>query len=167
MPVLLFRVIILIIENITPNNRAEVTNFIIDHWYTCEMVVRNTRFDLSKAEGLLMRENGKIIALLTYRVAENFCEILSLDSLAEHRGNARALLKRLETVAKSRGCLKIAVITTNDNLNALKFYQKYGFDIIKLHRFAVKEARKIKPEIPLFSDDGIPIMHEIELELKL
>ena len=53
------------------------------------------------------------------------------------------------------------------NLNALQFYQKRGFDIVKLHINAVKQSRKIKPEIPLIGFNGIPIRHEIELEMNL
>lgn len=53
--------------------------------------------------------------------------------------------------------------TTNDNLHALRFYQKRGFDLFALHRFAVDRARKQKPQIPLFGNDNIPIRHEIEL----
>ena len=59
------------------------------------------------------------------------------------------------------------LITTNDNLSALRFYQKRSFDMVRLYLNAVEEARKIKPEIPLTGNDGIPIRHEIELEMKL
>jgi|GEM_PF-5166799 len=44
------------------------------------------------------------------------------------------------------------------------FYQKRGFDLKEIHRNAVEAARKIKPSIPLFSEDGVPIKHEIEFE---
>ena len=59
------------------------------------------------------------------------------------------------------------MITTNDNLHALRYYQKRGFDIIGFNYNALDEARKIKPEIPLTGMDGIPLKHEIELELLL
>ena len=64
-------------------------------------------------------------------------------------------------------CKNIVLITTNDNLNALKFYQKRGFDLSRLYLNAVDEARKIKPDIPLSGNDGIPLHHEIELEKRL
>lgn len=69
--------------------------------------------------------------------------------------------------AERRNCSRIMLITTNDNLNALRFYQKRGFDMVRLYQDAVNEARKIKPEIPLLGDYDIPIKHEIELEKKL
>ena len=69
--------------------------------------------------------------------------------------------------AKSLGCSRITLITTNDNLPALRFYQKRGFDMVRLYRNAVEHSRKIKPEIPLTGMDGIPLKHEIELEMTL
>lgn len=59
---------------------------------------------------------------------------------------------------------RIWLITTNDNLNALGFYQKRGFRIKAVYPGAVDEARRIKPEIPLAASNGIPIRDEIELE---
>lgn len=51
--------------------------------------------------------------------------------------------------------------------NAIRFYQKRGFDMIKIHHNAVDVARKLKPSIPILGDFGIPIKHEIEFEMDL
>lgn len=59
---------------------------------------------------------------------------------------------------------KIKVIATNDNIDAIKFYQKRGFDMIKIYHNAIGESRKLKPTIPLIDNYGIPIMHEIEFQ---
>ena len=56
------------------------------------------------------------------------------------------------------------MIATNDNIRALRFYQKRGFDLVSIYRFAVNESRKLKPQIPLLGVDDIPILHEIEFE---
>lgn len=57
------------------------------------------------------------------------------------------------------------MITTNDNLNALRFYQKRGYHIVAIYPDAIADSRKIKPQIPLNGAFGIPIQDEIELEL--
>ncbi len=49
----------------------------------------------------------------------------------------------------------------------VRFYQRRGFVLASMHRGAVDESRKIKPEIPLLGMDGIPIQDEIELEMAL
>ncbi|MGD8245715.1 MAG: hypothetical protein PVG25_02965 [Anaerolineae bacterium] len=62
---------------------------------------------------------------------------------------------------------RIWLITTNDNLAALRFYQRRGFSLVAVHPGAVDQARTLKPEIPAIGHSGIPIRDEIELELPL
>ena len=57
--------------------------------------------------------------------------------------------------------------TTNDNLGVLRFYQKRGFALVTVHRNALAESRRLKPQIPLTGIDGIPLRDEIELEMSL
>ncbi|MGW8250920.1 MAG: GNAT family N-acetyltransferase, partial [Anaerolineales bacterium] len=57
------------------------------------------------------------------------------------------------------------LITTNDNLPALRFYQKRGFHLVALYPNALAESRRLKPEIPFKGLDGIPLRDEIELEM--
>ena len=131
------------------------------------MVVHGESIDLGKAEGWYACEDDEIIGLITYRITGNEMEILSLDSLRENKGTGTALLQQALSDARNSGLVRVSLITTNDNLHALKYYQKRGFDMIRFYHNAVDEARKIKPEIPLIGMDGIPLKHEIELEYNL
>ena len=81
-------------------------------------------------------------------------------------GIGTALLEAVKAVARQSQCRRVWLITTNDNLNALRFYQKRGFALVKIQRNAVEVARQLKP-IPLIGANGIPIRDEIELELRL
>ena len=72
----------------------------------------------------------------------------------------------MEEAAKEN-CRRLFLITTNDNLNALGFYQKRGFEMVSINRGAVNESRKIKPGIPLIGMNNIPLRDEIELEIML
>jgi ribosomal protein S18 acetylase RimI-like enzyme len=69
--------------------------------------------------------------------------------------------------ATLKGCRRLWLITTNDNTDALRFYQKHGFMLVAVHRNAIEESRKLKPEIPLIGNNNIPIRDEIELEMML
>lgn len=131
------------------------------------MVVRGTKIDMTKAEGIVALENGSVAGLLTYAVREEVCEILSLDSLREDKGIGTTLINQAIRIAKKNGCQKMIVITTNDNIHAIRFYQKRGFDMARLYRNALDVSREMKPEIPLIGDNGIPLRHEIEFELNL
>ena len=152
---------------INQENRDRINDFIMHQWYTIQMVVHGESIDLSKAEGWYASEDNEIIGLVTYRFTGNDMEILSLDSLVENKGIGTALLHQAISEARNAGLKRVRLITTNDNLLALRYYQKRGFDMIRFFHNALDDARKIKPEIPLTGKDGIPLKHEIELELLL
>lgn len=155
------------ILQIDPTNRAMIDAFIIREWFTLQMVVHGERIDLGTADGWYACEDDDILGLITYRISEDEMEILSLDSLRENRGIGTALLSRALSKAKADGLKRVTLITTNDNLRAMQFYQKRGFDMVKLDRNALEQARRLKPEIPLIGLNGIPLRHEIEFALTL
>lgn len=153
------------IQKINQANRKAIDAFILRQWFTMQMVVHGESIHLGIADGYYVCEEDEISGLITYRIIDDELEILSLDSIHERKGIGTALLNEVITKARSAGCSRIMLITTNDNLSALRFYQKRGFDMVRLYRNALDISRKIKPEIPLTGTDGIPLKHEIELEL--
>ncbi len=155
------------VYQIDQENRTHVNDFIMENWFTMDMVVHGESFDLGNAKGWYACDDNEIIGLITYRIVKNDMEILSLDSLHEKKGIGTCLLDHAVNKAKDIGCSRVMLVTTNDNLSALQFYLKRGFDIIRLHHNAVEESRKIKPQIPLTGSNGIPIKHELELEMTL
>jgi len=105
--------------------------------------------------------------LVTYVIGPAGCEIISLDSLKEGGGTGSALVDAVAAEATRRGSARLFLSTTNDNLRALGFYQRRGFELTAVRRGAVTEARRRKPAIPLIGDNDIPLRDEIELELRL
>jgi RimJ/RimL family protein N-acetyltransferase len=91
---------------------------------------------------------------------------MSLNSLVPSIGIGTALIEAVKNVARESGCNRVCLTTTNDNLNALRFYQKRGFVLVTIRRDVIKIARQYKP-IPLIGANGIPIRDEIELELTI
>ena len=117
--------------------------------------------------GFAAFDGEKAVGLVTYLIRFGECEILSLDSLVEGQGIGSALVESVRKIALQSGVRRLWLVTTNDNLSALRFYQKRGFQLVKIHRRAADESRKIKPSIPLIGNFGIPIRDEIELEMLL
>ncbi|MBD5475084.1 MAG: GNAT family N-acetyltransferase [Lachnospiraceae bacterium] len=150
---------------INSSNRNLINAFIKQYWYTTTMIIRGKEIDMTKTEGFYFKEGEDIIALITYIVYDNVLEITSLDSLREKQGIGSKLIKTVIHEARERMLQKIVLITTNDNINAMRFYQKRGFDMAHLYRNAMDISRKIKPEIPLIGENSIPLRHEIEFEL--
>ena len=155
------------IQRITPDNRTAVNAFIKENWFTTAMVLRGRVIDMTKTDGYFASEDKKIIGLVTYIFYRDVCEITSLDSLVENRGLGTRLLDMAIEAAREKSCRRVVLITTNDNIRAIRFYQKRGFDMARLYRNALDVSRRLKPEIPLICEDSIPLRHEIEFEMEL
>ena len=112
-------------------NRKEIDDFIICQWFSLQMVLHGESVDLGAADGWYAVQDDDIVGLITYRILDDRMEILSLDSLKEQHGIGTALLNMAVSYARNNGITKITLITTNDNLPALRFYQKRGFDLEK------------------------------------
>jgi GNAT superfamily N-acetyltransferase len=113
-------------------------------------------------------QNGQLLGVLTYVVDPGQCEVLTLHAGQQWRGVGTALLQLVEQVATEQGCRRLWLITTNDNVDALRFYQRRGFRLAALHRGAVDDCRaRLKPEIPTVGDYGIPLRDELELDKQL
>ncbi|MBA7486610.1 hypothetical protein ES707_22171 [subsurface metagenome] len=90
-----------------------------------------------------------------------------MESFIEKKGIGSTLIGHLKEIAVYKGCKRIWLITTNDNLAAIRFYQLRGYSLVAIYRNALEQSRKLKPEIRFIGIDGIPLRDEIELELLL
>lgn len=147
--------------------KKEVVDFITTNWGSPIMVTKGKIHSMDKLPGFVGLVEGNMKGLITYHIDGEDCEIVSLDSLVENKGIGNKLIECVIEKAKEENCKRVWLITTNDNTRAVRFYQKRGFDMTALHVNAVRESRKIKPEIPLKGYDDIPILHEIEFEKML
>jgi len=148
---------------INEQNRSDVRLFFMEQWGSSEMVISTGVYDCAKLDGILVKEEQRIVGLITFEIQGKVCEIVSLDSLIEGKGIGSHLVMEVERIAKGAGCSEVKLITTNDNLHALGFYQKRGYMLARLYPNAVELARQRKPSIPLIGKDGIPIRDEIKL----
>jgi ribosomal protein S18 acetylase RimI-like enzyme len=105
------------------------------------------------------------LGLAAYELADGQCQLVIVEALTRFRGIGTALVEAVRDAAAEAGCARLWLITTNDNLDALRFYQRRGFELVAVHRDLRETARRLKPSIPLIGEYGIPIRDEIELEL--
>ncbi|MEO5888258.1 MAG: GNAT family N-acetyltransferase [Anaerolineales bacterium] len=118
-------------------------------------------------DGFIALDGDEWVGEVTHTFSGNECEIVSLDSVREGMGVGTMLIHKVIEEARGKDCRRLFLITTNDNLNALGFYQKRGFELVAVHRGAINESRKLKPGIPLIGANNIPLRDEIELEIIL
>ncbi|HET6453154.1 MAG TPA: GNAT family N-acetyltransferase [Armatimonadota bacterium] len=151
----------------TEKHRPWARELLTENWASPRIVTRGKVHQADELPGLMAVKDEEPVGLLTYAIENGQCEIVSLNSLAEGRGIGTALVHEVCSIARSHGCSRVWLITTNDNTKALRFYQRLGMVIAAVYPNAIAESRKLKPEIPEVGIDGIPIRDEIELELAL
>jgi len=155
------------LRRLTRDDLPRLRQFWVEHWDGEEMITRGNIYHPEQLDGFVLEDGNEWIGLLTFFVKDNECEVTSFDSLREGHGIGTKLINAVMDEARKQNCRRVFLITTNDNMHALRFYQKRGFELVALYRGAVNESRKIKPSIPLTGFDGIPLRDEIELEMKL
>lgn len=158
----------LTIRPLGPEDAPWVAAWMREHWGDETMALRGELLRPAEQPGFAALLGGETVGLATYMVRGGTCELLSLNSLREGLGVGRALVDAVAAAARAAGCARLQLITTNDNLKALGFYQRRGFHIFGINPGAMDRARAtIKPAIPALAENGIPIRDEIELAMEL
>ena len=123
--------------------------------------------DPHKLPGLIATEGRERVGLVTYSIIDNECEIVTIDALCQFMGVGTLLLEKVEDIAREAGCTKLWTITTNDRLDAQRFFQKRGFVMSDIRLGTMTKIRLLKPNVPKIGDYGIPVRDEIEFEKAL
>ena|SRR5436309_3015515 len=139
----------------------------LEHWGSNKVVSRGVVHYPQDLPGFVASYEGEKVGLVTYNITGASCEIVTINSIQPSAGVGTALIEAVRDIAIKSECTRLWLITTNDNMNALRFYQKRGFVLVAIHRNALDISRKLKPEISLIGNDGIPLRDEIELEMIL
>ena len=146
-----------------PEDRGAVTAFLEERG-SAKVARRRELVDAGGHPALVAEEDGRCAGVLTYVLDGDACEVLTLHAASPWHGTGTALLAEVERIAAAANCYRLWLITTNDNVDALRFYQRRGFRLAAVHPGAVNESRvTLKPEIPETGDHGIPLRDEIEL----
>lgn len=141
----------------------------IERWGGETMATRGRLLRPEEVTGAFVaREAGEVLGVATYRVEGDACEVTSIEAFTPGTGVGTALLGAVREAAREARCHRLWLITTNDNIDALAFYQKRGLRLVALYPGAVEEARRTrKPGIPVTGAHGLPLRDEIELEERL
>jgi DNA-3-methyladenine glycosylase I len=155
------------VEALTDERRSWATRVLTDAWGSPVMVSPARTHQADRLPAFVAVVGDELVGLLTYAIEGDACEVVTLNSLREGIGAGSALIHAATTAARAAGCRRLWLLTTNDNLHALGFYQRRGLRLVALRAGAVDAARQFKPEMPVIGLNGIPLRDEIELELVL
>jgi ribosomal protein S18 acetylase RimI-like enzyme len=158
---------VLAVRPLSDKDRAWAVHVETESWGTPVVARLGELVDPTGLPGFVAVLDGRRAGLVTYALRGDECEVVTIRSLREGRGIGRALLDAVRDAATDAGCARLWLITTNNNVRALELYQRWGMEIVAFHRNAVSVARRLKPSIPDHDVNGIPIAHELELELRL
>ena len=106
-----------------------------------------------------------LVGIVTYERARPRAELaaLAVQRDQRNRGIGAALVEAAAAAVRQAGAGELWLVTTNDNLDALRLYQRHGFRLTEIRPAALEESRRQKPQIPLVGDYGIPLRDELVL----
>ncbi len=141
---------------------------IVHGWGADFVVARGRKIHPQDLPGFCaVAADGEYLGLVTFEIVDDACQVVTMHAMRQWVGVGTALLAAVTEAAARAGCCRLWLITTNDNLDALRFYQRRGMSLVAVHRDLREVARRLKPQIPLVGNFGIPIRDEIELEMLL
>jgi ribosomal protein S18 acetylase RimI-like enzyme len=112
------------VKPITPDDRESVKRLLLDCWGSIDVVSRGRLHHAEQLPGFIAYANTTLAGVITYRLEDDRCEIVTLNSLRERLGIGTALIDEVKKKAIEAGCHRLWLITTNDNTDALRFYQR-------------------------------------------
>jgi GNAT superfamily N-acetyltransferase len=148
------------------DDQAWIREVLSRYWGTSRIAVGGRLVEANDLPALIA---GERLGLATYRIAADgkTAELITLNALTERWGIGTALIEELTARLAAAGVRELRVRMTNDNLDALRFYQRRGFRLVALRRGAIDKARAIKPSIPVIGHYGIPVHDQLELALAI
>jgi len=150
-----------------PEDRATVVELLTRSWRGVTVVAHGVRYQADTLPALLAERAGTTVGLLTYHLDRDGLEVVTIDAPVPGTGVGTALLRAAAEVARTAGAGRVWLVTTNDNLDALRFYQRRGMRISAVAPGGVDAARRLKPGIPLVGQYGIGLHDELTLTLDL
>jgi GNAT superfamily N-acetyltransferase len=148
-------------------DRAFLDELLRLRWSGGALMLRGKVVHPKDVEALAAYHEGRLAGVATWRLEGPVFYLVTLNNITEQRGVGVALLDAIMKLGRQKGSALLRVIVTNDNLNALGFYQRRGFRLIALHPGAIDTIRALLPSIPTMGANRIPIRDEIELEIDL
>jgi ribosomal protein S18 acetylase RimI-like enzyme len=151
------------VRPIEDGDRPMLAWLVAELWGSEVVAVHGSSLRPAELGGFIAERSRRLVGLLTYQLTGGMLEIVTLNAIERRAGIGTMLIDAVVSKARRFGCREIRLTTTNDNVDALRFYQRRGFRLAELRPGALDRARQLKPEMPTVGDYGIPLHDEIDL----
>jgi GNAT superfamily N-acetyltransferase len=155
------------IRPIGDGDRPMLAWLVTELWGAELVAVHGSVLRPAELPGFIAERSRRVVGLLTYQVVQDYLEITTLNAIERRVGIGTMLIDAAVGAARHYRCREIRLTTTNDNVDALRFYQRRGFRLTELRPGAVDRSRREKPQIPPTGDYGIPLHDEIDLSRRV
>jgi len=152
---------------ILPMQQDRLVELLQLRWPERSMLIAGRFVEPEDVEGIGAFTSDRLHGIATWLANGRVMHIVAVNSFTELRGIGIALVDAMMAEGRARGMALIRASISNDNVMALRFYQKRGFRLSALHRGIYDAMRQMRPSIPATGLDNIPIRDELELEHEL
>ncbi len=148
-------------------DRAQLEDLLRLRWPDSELIIGGQFVRPDDVEGLGAYSDERLHGIVTWRTVGRVMHIVAINAFTDLKGVGIGLLDAMVEYGRKKNMTMLRATISNDNVMALRFYQKRGFRLTALHPGMIDAMRSIKPSIPLLGLDGIPMHDELELEMEL
>jgi ribosomal protein S18 acetylase RimI-like enzyme len=152
----------LTIRGAIPADGDVIEKLMLYFWDETGVECFDHEYDVLHLPAFLVCDGDEVMGLLAYAKEGDALNLVVLNVLpqAQGRGGGQALLQAALAEAQARSLARLVVATTNDDLQALYLYQRFGFQITEvLPGQLVKHHGRQETGFA-----GIPVRDEIRLE---
>lgn len=155
------------VRRVADDDRAWIAEVVTAEFASTKVVSRGRAHDTSTLDGFVVESDGRPVGCALWHEIDGDAELAVLVTTYRGAGAGTALLDAVVEHARANHWKRLWLITTNDNTDSIRLYQRAGWDWVGFHRDAVTDSRALKPELPSEGAHSIPIRHEIEFEYPL
>ena len=150
------------VKKASSQDRGEIKRLVQLFWGEQEQLTFDITFKVSELPAYVAKKEGKVVGFVSFAELHDDLTVVALGIIPEYQGVGvgRRLVASAEKEAKRLKKKRILVSTSNDNLPALAFYQRLGFQIyeVKPNAIAEKHGKVLK------GIGNLPVRDELRLQ---